>query len=210
MSTFKRIDGDYTIQSINSTDKIVIDSKLVEISGNLEVSGNVTYVETSQLEVLDPFVLVNKSNTNAYQSNAGLLTHITSSTYAGIRYNSATAAWELSSNTDEDGTGGSWDAIGTAAASSPGGANTYVQFNAGGNTFGGEANFVYDSATNQVGLDGSIALDDQSTAPGNVANSTVIYGNTAGGGGTGIYFVDGSTSDELVSKSKAIVYGIIF
>jgi hypothetical protein len=38
----------------------------------------------------------------------------------------------------------------------------------------------------------------------------VLYGNIAGSGGTGVYFVDGSTSDELVSKSKAIVYGIIF
>ena len=34
--------------------------------------------------------------------------------------------------------------------------------------------------------------------------------DTAAGGGTGIFFVDGSTNDELVSKSKAIVYGLIF
>jgi hypothetical protein len=38
----------------------------------------------------------------------------------------------------------------------------------------------------------------------------LLYADTAAGGGTGVYFVDGSTSDELVSKSKAIVYGLIF
>ena len=61
-----------------------------------------------------------------------------------------------------------------------------------------------------MGLDGSIALTDQSSAPANVAGATVLYANTVGSGGSGVYFVDGSTTDELVSKSKAIVYGIIF
>jgi hypothetical protein len=90
-----------------------------------------------------------------------------------------------------------------------------VQYNNGG-TFGGEAAFTYDAGNNILSLTGNIALDgplqlaDQSSAPASVANTTVLYGNTAGSGGTGVYFVDGSTSDELVSKSKAIVYGIIF
>lgn len=42
-------------------------------------------------------------------------------------------------------------------------------------------------------------------------NYTAIYStSTVGGGGTGVYFVNNTTSDELVSKRKAIVYGIIF
>jgi hypothetical protein len=42
-------------------------------------------------------------------------------------------------------------------------------------------------------------------------NHTSIYTtSTIGGGGTGVYFVNNTTSDELVSKKKAIVYGIIF
>ena len=40
--------------------------------------------------------------------------------------------------------------------------------------------------------------------------ATILYAKAAAGGGTGLHFVDGSTSDELVSKSKAIVYGLIF
>jgi len=44
----------------------------------------------------------------------------------------------------------------------------------------------------------------------NAADVTVDVHSAAAGGGTGVYFVDGSTSDELVSKSKAIVYGLIF
>jgi len=208
MNTYKRIDGDYTIQSINSTDVITIDSDRVLVTGNLQVSGNVTYIDTEQLQVTDPFVELNKSNTSSYAANSGILSHVTTSSYAGIRYNTTTGVWELTSSTT-DGSDGTWSEIGTAVAGSVAGSNTHIKFNNAG-SFGGEAAFTYEYNINQVGLDGSIALADQSSAPASIANTTVVYGNTAGSGGTGVYFVDGSTSDELVSKSKAIVFGIIF
>ena len=63
------------------------------------------------------------------------------------------------------------------------------------------------TGTLQVGA--PIQLTDQA-APSSVSGATLIYANTAAGGGSGVFFVDGSTSDELVSKSKAIVYGLIF
>ena len=47
-------------------------------------------------------------------------------------------------------------------------------------------------------------------APANVANAVAVYSNVIGGGGTGLYFTSTSANDELVSKGKAIVYGIIF
>jgi len=127
----------------------------------------------------------------------------------------------LSTSTSESGETGTWSEIGTASGSSTGGPNTAVQFNNAG-VFGGEAEFTWDqdtdtlsitgivSATGNVAIDGPIQLADQSSVPAAVANTTVLYANTVGSGGTGVYFVDGSTTDELVSKSKAIVYGIIF
>ena len=53
-------------------------------------------------------------------------------------------------------------------------------------------------------------MNDQGSAPASATSATLLYGGTAGGGGSGVFFVDGTTSDELVSKSKAIVYGLIF
>ena len=209
MKSFKRVDGDYTIELINDTDVLTLDCETVEITGNLEVSGNVTYIDTEQLQVTDPFITLNKSNTDSYSSNSGIITHKTGSTFAGLRWNNTDSMWEISSSTNEDGTSGLWSEIGTAVAGSVAGSNTHIQFNNSG-SFGGEAAFVYDYDANQVGLDGSIRLTDQSSAPASVAGATVLYANTVGSGGSGVYFVDGNTSDELVSKSKAIVYGIIF
>lgn len=209
MSSFKRIDGDYTIQSINDTDKIVIDSNRVEVTGNLEVSGNLTYINTEELEVKDPFILLNTSNTSTYNSNAGILTHKTASDFAGLRYNTNTGVWEVSSSTDETGETGSWSELTTGGSTTPGGANTNIQFNDAGN-FGGNANFAFDKANSTVTLDGALVLADQSSVPSSVTNSTVLYANVAGSGGSGVYVTDGSTNEELVSKTKAIVFGIIF
>jgi hypothetical protein len=39
---------------------------------------------------------------------------------------------------------------------------------------------------------------------------TLYFTETPGGGGTGLYYVNTNNSDELVSRRKAIIYGIIF
>jgi len=212
MNTKKRIDGDYYIETINATDMVHIASN-TEIDGNLTVNGNVTYINTEQLDVKDPFVMVNMSNTATYASNAGLLTHKTATTFAGIRYNTNDNRWELSTSTGTTGETGTWSEIGTAAAGAVAGANTQVQFNNSG-SFGASANLTF-TDTSQLNIGGNVNVTTglqlaDVAAPGAVTNTTVLHGGTAGSGGTGVYFVDGSTTDELVSKSKAIVFGIIF
>ena len=213
MNTKKRIDGDYYIETINTEDRVYINTNTMEVDGNLVVSGNITYINTEVLDVKDPFIVTNSSNTATYASNAGLLTHKTASTFAGIRYNTTDNKWEISTSTSETGETGTWNEIGTAEAGNVAGANTQVQFNDEG-SFGASANFTF-TDTSQLNVAGNINLTTglqlaDSAAPGSVANTTVLYGNVAGSGGTGVYFVDGSTADELVSKSKAIVFGIIF
>ena len=212
MNTKKRIDGDYFIETINATDMVHIASN-TEIDGNLTVSGNVTYINTEQLDVKDPFVMVNMSNTATYASNAGLLTHKTATTFAGIRYNTDDNKWELSTSTGSTGETGTWTEIGTATAGTVAGANTQVQFNNSG-AFGASANLTF-TDTSQLNIGGNVNLTAglqlaHVSAPGAVGSTTILHGGGMGSGGTGLFFVDGSDADELVSKSKAIVFGIIF
>jgi len=56
------------------------------------------------------------------------------------------------------------------------------------------------------------ALQLTYTTPPNVISGAInIYStNTVGGGGTGLFYVNTNNTDELVSRTKAIVYGIIF
>ena len=60
MKNYKRIDGDYTIQLVNDDNALTLESKTVNVVGNLEVSGNLTYINTEELRVTDPFILLNK------------------------------------------------------------------------------------------------------------------------------------------------------
>ena len=89
------------------------------------------------------------------------------------------------------------------------GVNTQVQFNNAG-SFGANANFTFDYTASRLKLQGSMAYGNIGNTPAIASNSVVVYNKPIGGGGTGLYVVSSSVNDELVSKSKAIVYGIIF
>lgn len=208
MTTYKRIDGDFYIQTVYPPEqKVYIDTDTT-VTGNLVVQGNLTYINVSELNVTDPFILVNASNTGTYQSNSGLLTHKTSSDYAGIRYNNNSGQWELSTSTGSSGTTGSWSPI-VSSGSIAAGANTEIQFNNGG-ALGANSAFKFDYATSRLTINGTTALGYASVPPATVANTATMAANVPGSGGTGIYFNNNSNQDELISKSKAIVFSIIF
>jgi hypothetical protein len=64
----------------------------------------------------------------------------------------------------------------------------------------------------KIVMNGALTLVNQSTSTfAAVSNQTTLYySEPIGGGGTGLHFVNSSVSDELVSRRKAIIYGIIF
>ena len=108
MNYTKRIDGDYTISMINDTDVFTISSNTVDIQGNLQVAGNLVYVETDTLQITDPFIYTNISNSGVYASNAGIITQKSASGYAAIRFNATEDKWEFTSSTNQAGTSGTY------------------------------------------------------------------------------------------------------
>jgi hypothetical protein len=208
MTSYKRIDGDYYITTINPGDKVYIQSDEVDVAGNLTVSGNLTYINVTELNVTDPFILVNASNTATYSSNSGLLTHKTSSDYAGIRYNANSNAWEISTSTGTDGNTGTWQAL-IAGGITAAGSNTQIQYNDGG-ILGANSAFTFNYATSTMTVGGTVALGYKSIPPTTVANSATLVANVPAGGATGLYFNNNGSADELISKTQAIVYSLIF
>lgn len=210
MSTYKRIDGDYSVSTLNAADNVMITTNTVKIFGNLDVGGNVTYINVEELNIRDPFILLNSSNTASYAANSGILTHRTASDFAGLRWSNTANQWEVSSSTSTTGETGTWVAIATGnVVSSAAGANTQVQFNLN-NNFGASADFVFDSATNKLLLQGHATFGNIGSAPAPTANAVSLYHAELGSGGTGLYVKSPAVEDELVSKTKAIVFGIIF
>jgi hypothetical protein len=213
MPTSKRIDGDYNITTINSDDNINIRTHTVVIDGNLNVQGNVTYIDVTELKIADPFITVAANNagniaTAPFQEQ-GLVAQTSSNTYAGLRFDNATLTWQISSNVTAEGAPiSAYETIGMAGASEPGAPENSVQFNSNSD-FAGSADLLFDAGNARLTLNGHQALGNIGSAPSAAANSVVIYHNQVGGGDTGVFARTATTQDELVSRSRAIIFGLI-
>ena len=232
MPTTKRIDGNYTISTLNAADNVVVNTHTVdingnldvvgltslvgnvEISGNLNVAGNLTYINVSELNVKDPFILVNASNTGTYEANSGILTHTSNTVFAGLRYNSTIAAWQASDDTDATGETGLWLDVALGNVITRAAGNIYqIQFNAGeaqDYQLAANANFIFDAANSAIALQGNLVLGNVANSPSATANSVTLFHNAQGAGGTGVYVKSTTVEDELVSKNTAMLFSIIF
>jgi hypothetical protein len=205
MSTYKNISGDWEITVENGIGNVII-------NGNLDVIGNITYVD--ELEVNDAFIVVAGNNTGAVTS-MGLVAQKTINTFAGLRFNSTANAWQISTTVNVDGSpiGNTYANIMTGGGSAfVAGANTEIQFNNNGN-FGASANLAFDFSANKLTVQGHQVLGNIGSSPSATANSVTLYNKAQGQGGTGLYVV-GTTptiaDDELVSLTKARLLAIIF
>jgi len=209
MATFKTTSGDYTVNLgpylPPSGNLAARWAGTMTINGNLNVAGNITYVE--DIAVNDAFIVVAANNTGTV-TDMGLVATKNANTgsYAGLRFDSTANAWQISSSVNFDGSPVAAYANLTSGGSVAG-SNTQIQFNDNG-SFGASANLTYDYSSNRLTLAGHQVFGNQSL-PVNVANSVVLYSNVVAGGGTGLYFTSVAAADELVSKSKAIVFALI-
>lgn len=125
------------------------------------------------------------------------------------------------------------------AAGNPGGPFGSVQFN-DNTAFNGSADFVWNGSaiilgqsltigSNDIGLAATdqtltisangqgkiffrnvLQLENETGDPTSEADSNLFYAKTPGSAGSGLYFKNTSTSDELVSRTRAILFGLIF
>jgi hypothetical protein len=199
MATYKNISSDWYITVDSGVGTIYVD-------GNLDVSGNITYV--SEIAVNDAFIAVAANNNGTVTSMGLIATKVANTQWAGLRFNTITSQWEISPSVYGNGSPiSAYENIATGNAT-VGGANTEVQFNNSG-AFGANINLTYDFTSSKLTLIGHQVFGNTAT-PANVANSVAVYSNVVGAGGTGLYFTSSAANDELVSKSKAIVFSIIF
>ena len=200
MATYKNISDNWYITLDGGVGTIYID-------GNLDVTGNITYV--TEIAVNDAFIIVAANNTGTV-TDMGLIAQKTGNTYAGLRYDTTVGAWQISANVAQDGSPiSSYANIASGGGSGiVAGSNTQVQFNNGG-VFGATANLTFDSSSNKFTLSGHEVLSNIGTAPTAVANSVAIYNNAPGA--AGLYTVGTTTAaDEVISLTRARLYAIIF
>jgi hypothetical protein len=188
MSTFKRISGDYTIQSVNTTDRIFINSGNVFIEGNLWVSGNTQTISSTNMELNNNQIVMNAGTTIPNPSGASIVVSRGSSGQSNseIIWNESISAWQIT--TVVSGTYG----LSNIATTSQTGAFLATVSQDPTPALGGNLNitshYLYDTSAN-----------------------VQIYAGVTGGGGTGLHVTNPIYSNvEVISKNKSMIYSIIF
>ena len=211
MSRVQRVQGDLTLDPSGS---INLNSNTT-VTGNLTVVGTTTTVSSTDTSIKDRVITLNDG-----ESGAGI-----TGRYSGLEFDRGSVdnaflvfdenddSLKFSTNNGSTYTGlltGSPGITAVVDDTSPQlGGNLDVNGQSIVSVSNGDIVLAPDG-TGNARVSSPIRLDDEGSAPTQVAGATLLYAATAGGGGTGLFFVDSSTSDELVSKSKAIVYGLIF
>jgi hypothetical protein len=183
MSTTKRISGNYTIQTLNPNDQINLQANAVIINGNLFVTGNSQTVSTTNSAISDNLITLNHGLSNSAPPNPlGAAIEVDRGTQANvqIRWNETLQAWQ---------------------ASNDGVTYKYILLGAGTT-----ANLYNDPAPT---LGANLNLNGHTIY--SPAGSVQLFANTAQSGGSGLYVTNTqATGAELVTKSKAVAFSIIF
>jgi hypothetical protein len=223
----KRVNGNYDIYATNMT-----------VHGNLDVVGSTSYIESTNTQIKDAVITLNKGESGAGVTGvySGLEIDRGTSPKVYLRWNETFSRWEGT----PDGTNFFDIIFGSGGLAVAAGSPGYVQYNSGG-FLGANVNFNYNSGTNtltaggvtqsnytigtnatnqdlvldpngtgRVVVNAAMKLQNQGSAPVASSGNVYLYANTPGGAGTGVYYVNSSSSGELLSKNKAKLFGLIF
>ena len=215
MSHTQRFSDNYKLESIGGAGTVEIEATTLTVTGNLVVAGTNTAVNSTALDIADKTIVLNKGETGAGVTSpvhSGIEIDRGTLTNTGLRYNDTSNKWELT----EDGTAwfdvlnsnsGLTDVVDDVTPQLGG----PLDVNGQTITSAGDGDIIIDpNGTGQLKINHEVSLQNQGSDPSATASYNKLYAKTPGNGGSGVFFVNSTSSDELVSKTKAMVFALIF
>jgi hypothetical protein len=219
MATVKRTSGNLIIQTpvktgVNSN--ITLDTDFVIITGNLNVRGNTTVINSNIQTISDNILTLNSGETGNGVSTLGTTSgiEIDRGSAAGgnvqLIWNESTSTWQVSGMTSgAPGDGSQYLNIATTT----GGSAISAVVEDPNPVLGGNLNVdgftIYGNAG--VTLQGILELRNANTVPISAfSTSTLFYANISGAGTTGLYVLnDQAINEELVTKRRAFGFSLL-
>ena len=210
MAHVKRFNSTYTLEG---SDVVVL--------GNLLVQGNTTTISTTNAEITDKILLLNRG-----EVLDGIGGNIAGNDVSGLQFDRGTnplgAAFFLFKEITDTfvvstDNGVTWEQVLTTPVDVGNVAGSVlteiVQDTSpqlGGNLdVQGFSIFTANAATN-IKFAGNLQLNNTAVAPTLVANATVVYADIPAAGTSGVYVVNGSAAnEELVTKRRAFGFSLI-
>ena len=217
MATTKRVSGDYNISSVDaSTDNVVITTHTVTVNGNLTVTGTTTSVETTNTEIADAVITLNKGEPGSGVTGtySGIEVDRGSANDVAIRWNETSDIWELTTD------GVTYTEITTSAGAGISDivADTTPQLGGDLDINGFQITSARSNEDIVINPNGSGTLEVASelkllevgSDPTAVSTHTYVYAKDPGAGQTGLYVANTTRTDEVASNKRARLYGLIF
>lgn len=196
-----RFTDNYDITGINPGSNVTVTGHTLFVNANLLIAGTTTNASTVNSSTISNYLILNDGETGPGVSlgTAGIRVDRGSLPDVTIRWNEGSDRWELTT----DGT--TYSPLNTLDQVT---LNTEAAPSLGGNlNIAGYA--IYDSTSTVIALDDGIKVKHGATPSASVGYSS-LYAGVPSGGGSGLFVVNSATaSDELVTKTKAIVYALI-
>jgi hypothetical protein len=222
MASVKKFNGNLTIQTPVKTGtnaNITLDTDFVIITGNLNVRGNTTVINSNTQTITDNIITLNQGETGNGVSTLGTTSgiEIDRGTAQGgdvqLIWNESFKTWQVSgvvSGSPGDGTQYS-----NIATTSGAGAISSV-FDDKAPVLGGNLNvnnftiYANVAAGTYVTLQGALNLKSANVTPTAAIGSTVFYAADTGAGQAGVFVVNpASTNEELVTKRRAFGFSLL-
>jgi len=197
-------------------DEINLDGE-VTVTGNLTVIGGVAEIATTNITISDNIITLNTGETAAgvSQTYAGVEVDRGSLPTTSIRWNETTNRWELTQD------GSSYAFIATSAGTGFTLENIVEDLTP---QLGADLDINGYSITSLINVDVVVApgenavlqvdspvlMQNAAIPPSMTAGYATLYAGDVNGGGTGVYVSNSEGQPELVSKKRAIIFGLIF
>jgi hypothetical protein len=216
MASIKKFNGNLVIQTPVKTGtnaNITLDSDFVIVTGNLNVRGNTTIINSNTQTITDNILTLNSGETGNGVSTLGTTSGIeidrgiAPGGNVQLRWNETAKLWQVSGVTS--GSPGDGTKYSNIAISTTGGTTV---FDDKAPVLGGNLNsngYTIYANTNVI-ISGNLQINNTLVAPTAVTNTTVLYAQTPNSGQSGLYVVNqASTNEELVTKRRAFGFSLI-
>jgi len=222
MASTKKYSGNLVIQTPVKTGtnaNITLDTDFVIITGNLNVRGNTTIINSNTQTITDNIITLNQGETGNGVSTLGSTSGIEidrgPSTPGGnvqIIWNEPYKTWQISGVTaGSPGDGTKYSNISTSST----GAGTVV-FDDKSPVLGANLNvnnftiYANVGATSYINVQGALSLAYANVTYTSAIGETVLNAAAEGAGQTGLYVTGvASTNEELVTKRRALGFSLI-